>query len=284
MSLVGFSMWRGGSEGSSGTEMEPVLLIAGPMVAAVAVVALPLVTTFMGILWPFVWVKRSLQAGDYERAVRRARLVGWLPVYRSISLFLEGSVLSFAGRWQEAESCIRQNLSRHDSALPTTNSWENLGIVLTGQQRYEEAIRAFEEAIKTDPENGGAYNSLAEVYLMQGIQAERAYHLTQRALDIKTYPGKKVYDRYQIGEMWANQAWALELMGSPAAADHALGRAFRDGEPAFKPTLAGIHFRAGQVMLLREEHSAAQQHFLKAIYIDQQGAYGQRARQAMRLN
>jgi tetratricopeptide (TPR) repeat protein len=154
---------------------------------------------------------------------------------------------------------------------------------LTEQNRYEEAIGNLEKAISLYPKASGAYNYLAEVYLRQGIQPERALELTEQALQRKRESRQERWtNRYRLSEMWANHAWAQALLGRQAEATESLARAFREADRGFKLAMAGLHYRAGQVMILQGNRMTAVEHLSRACQLDPQGNYGRLAAGVLR--
>lgn len=264
-------------------KLSPELKTLGVLLIVVVVAASPLVLIGIIIIAPFYWVKQPIGRANYDKALKRAAWLERLPYYRRhIGSFLLGTVYSFRGDWMDAEYWLRENLERIGDEKPSSNAWENLGLVLLAQQRYTEAVQCFERSIQYDASNGGAYSSLAEVYLYQRINPQRALQLVDRALEIKLRPHSTPVDTYQISEMYAIRAWALQQLGRVAEADEAIFCALHEGDPTFKPTLAGIHHRAGLVMLERGNRTTARQHFEWALEADSVGAHGQRAQAALR--
>ena len=135
-----------------------------------------------------------------------------------------------------------------------------------------------------------AYSHLAEVYLRQGIQSERALELIEQALHLRELALQRKRESrqqrwmncYRLSEMWANRAWALALLGRQAEATESLARAFREADLGFKPAMAGLYYRAGQVMILQGNRNTAVEHLSRACRIDPKGNYGHLAACALR--
>jgi Tfp pilus assembly protein PilF len=243
----------------------------------------------MAVLWgvlrfPFYYVLGALKQGQYDTALRRIRRLKPVMGRNSpTALFIEGTILGYAGRFDEAETILRESLAAGQKnpmlAASQSVALENLGWTLFGQGRADEAIQAFEGAIQIRPEGTDSYNGLAWVYLHQN-RAQRALELTSRAMDNKRK--RMRVDRYVWGEIWANRAWALAQLGRYDEAQDALDRAFRDAERGFKPSLSRLHYCAAQVEQLMGKTDEAVEHLETAQRIDPDGASGKRAGEAIR--
>jgi tetratricopeptide (TPR) repeat protein len=198
-------------------------------------------------------------------------------------LFIHGTVLDFAGRHEEAVRVLRESLEEGQKNTIASQglALENLGYALLHLGRYDEATQAFEASSAIDPKRGGPYSGLAEVLLFQGIRPDRALELAEQARQYKcASASNRALDRYMLGEMWANCAWAQAMLGRYEALE-SLERAFREGDHNFKPVLAGIHYRAAHVFHARGERGAVAEHLGKAVQIDPRGMYGVLAAQAL---
>lgn len=263
-------------------------LVADPLLfALVAIVvssALGLSLLQLAFVAPFWWVFGALRRADYAAALRRVERLRRLQPGSAATGFLQGTVLLFAGRHAEAELCLRECLARGqlDAVVSQAVALEKLGWALVEQGRYAEAIRIFEASLGLKAGRGGPYHGLAEVYLRQGIEPERALELAGRALEYgRQRFGVRAVDRYVVGEMWANQAWALAMLGRHAEAEQALEQAFTRADRGFKPALAGLYYRAGQVTRLRGAGESAADRFRRACQVDPLGSYGQLAARAL---
>ncbi len=243
--------------------------------AGLFLVVLPLLQTA-----PSWWVYRDMARGDYEGALRRLRFLRSLSPRNAGFLFMQGTVLLMAGRYQDSEQLLRESLTegRKGAADVQSVALENLGFVLLEQERYDEARQAFEGSLAIRADRGGPYDGLAQIELRQAREAARALELVERALEYKrrTLMSRNV-DRYVLGEMLADRAWALALLGRHDEARQALDAAFRETDRSFKPMLAGIHYRGGPIARLRGDEAGAREHLERARAIDPHGSYGARA-------
>ncbi len=249
-----------------------------------------LAVTVMGFgiaVLPTLWVFFPVRRADYEGALRRVRRMRRANPKGAMALFLEGTVLDYAGRYAEAEELLRESLIEGQAQVPAESqavALENQGYVYLKQGRYEEAQRAFEGSISIRPEGSGPYSGLAEVYLRQGIEPQRALDLAEKALQRKgaSFLIRYVVDTYRWAEMWGNKAWALALLGDHQRAQQALDQAFRHAPRGFKAEMAMLDFRAAQVARLKGDSARAIALLRQASQLDPEGGAGRLAAEALR--
>ncbi len=265
--------------------------LGNPVVASVLLLGGGLVVLAilpMGVMWvPILWIFIPLRRADYEGALRRVRRMRRTNPKSAMALFMEGTVLDYAGRYSEAEDLLRESLIQGQAQVPAESqavALENQGFVYLKQGRYGEAQRAFEGSIEIRPEGSGPYSGLAEVYLRQGIEPQRALDLTEKALQRKgaSFLIRTVVDNYRWAEIWGNKAWALALLGDHAGAQRALDQAYRHAPRRFKAEMAMLYYRAAQVTRLKGDTARAIGLLRAASQIDPAGGAGRLAAQALR--
>jgi tetratricopeptide (TPR) repeat protein len=235
----------------------------------------------IAILVPYVrrklplWVaKTPLSEGKYDEALRRLTLLKRLHITSPNLLHMTGTVLMFAGRDREAEEVIRQCLARALSPPERGLFLVNLGYVLLGEKRYDEAQQVYEEAIRNRPNGAVAYSSLAEVYLQQGIQPEKALQLVDLGIKFKrASPIQAGVDQHILGYLFANRAWALFLLGRTEEARESLEEARQFGNVQSKPGAAGVHYHIARALLAGGLNDEAARHLRQVKQIDPQGRY-----------
>lgn len=222
-----------------------------------------------------LWLARApLRAGDYQTALRRLGILKRLRLRSPNLLHMTGTVLMFAGQDREAEEVLRHCLSQRLTPPQRGLYLVNLGYVLLGQKRYDEARQAYEEAIRCRPKGAVAYSSLAEVYLQQGIQPERALQLLDQGIRLKEASEQQArIDPHIFGYLFANRAWALFLLDRADEADAALEQAQRYTTVASRPGAAGVHCHIAQALAAGNRESEAMEHFRQACQIEPQGRY-----------
>lgn len=281
--ILSLLVWAGGSllmKATGNFLLTTLLLVGGGFLVAVILPA----SLF---ILPAIWVQLAQRQADYGEALRRvefARRFRPDPFLQAV----HGVVLGEAGRHQEAEQCLRQVLAAPQGKTPQVQSMalDGLGYVLMEQERYEEAIQAFEGAIAILPQVSDPYGGLAELYLRQGVQPQRALELANQALQRKQQSAKSFLVRWlgggEIAALHATQAWALALMERPAEAEQAMAQALSRIDRDDKKTSAALYYRAGQVMRLLDDQAAAVEHLGRARQLDPKGNAGRLAARAMR--
>jgi tetratricopeptide (TPR) repeat protein len=234
----------------------------------------------------------ALKRGDYAAAMKLLNILKYFvvnPINAANLTHFEGAIHMAAGRLAEAEPLL---LESRDVALLEIKGWgkrkkqlahaqkvthyaalSNLGSLYMYQERYQEAIWAQDAAIEVQPERSLPYLGLAEVYLEQGGQAERALLLLDKALEKEQANPKESL----LPIIHAGRAWALAQMGQHKAADAALAQAWQAGDPAHKPRFAGLHITAGQTRLAQGQREQAIEHFQRAQELDPQSWNSQQA-------
>ncbi|MEQ1635578.1 MAG: tetratricopeptide repeat protein [Methylococcales bacterium] len=105
-----------------------------------------------------------------------------------------GIVLQQSGQLAEAEQCYGQALALR----PDAQGYYNLGTTLYGQGKHEEAIVAFREALKLDPQFADAWNALGET-LRDRADMDEAIRCYKQALVVQPTHGRA---KYNLGEFY----------------------------------------------------------------------------------
>ena len=123
--------------------------------------------------------------GDYDRALRRTRWLG-LGFPSSTMLHGDGLVLALAGRPAEAERCYLRALEKMQGGPPARRIrlLACLGFALADLKRYREARQWHEAAIRLGDVTGNTHDGVAETYLLQGAQPQKALDWIERALKV----------------------------------------------------------------------------------------------------
>jgi tetratricopeptide (TPR) repeat protein len=222
---------------------------------------------------------RSLRRGRYMRALRIATVLAWLAPGSARYLRRRGIVLLYAGRLADAEAALRKALAQGARKVDQATTLEYLGRTLTYSGRYDEAVRALDTAIRLRPRHGAASSALAEALIWKNADLERALSLTNRARD---YEGRttKTSGPMGLAEAWAVHAWALAVLRREAISA-AANRARHDGDEAYRPQMAGVHWRLGMAFAAAGKDSVAARNFDKAHRLDPTGLYGSLAAEAL---
>ena len=231
---------------------------------------------------PFWAAYGPLKRGEYDLGLRRLTCVAWFSKSAPVH-FLKGTLLMFAGRSADAEAALRQSLVGETSSMHKSLVLVNIGYTLLGERRYNEAKQALEEAIQLRPAGAVAYSTLAEVYLHQGIEPQKALDLLDKGTKYKRESDRQMsVDLHILGYLYANRAWALVLLGHPSEADDALDEARKYSAVDMKPGAAGVHYRIGRVLLAEKRNPEAAEEFRQARQIDPKGVYAALSEAALR--
>ncbi|HUG94219.1 MAG TPA: tetratricopeptide repeat protein, partial [Planctomycetaceae bacterium] len=102
-----------------------------------------------------LWYRRALDAGPHAAQPH---------------IYL-GGFLARRGRLEEAEDVHRRGTGC--SHGPVDEAWLNLGLVLRAQERFNEALKCFEAALRLDPDYGKAATAAEDVRRVLELMAER---------------------------------------------------------------------------------------------------------------
>lgn len=109
-----------------------------------------------------------------------------------------GAVLQLQGDQKNAEQCYRKALALNADA----QGHYNLGTTLYDQGAHPEAIAAFQEALKLEPQFADAWNNLGETYRDQGEMSEavRCYREALRAEPRHPRANYNLGESYSLGD------------------------------------------------------------------------------------
>src|SRR5579859_858763 len=220
-------------------------------------------------------VYKRLEQADYEAALDRARFENVRFPDTPVTLYNVATVVLFAGRAVEADSLYREcivAMLKTGQLMPIALT--NFGYALLWQNHFEEARKLFEGVAQVYPTQGHAYAGLAEVYLLQGKEPASAFNTTQRFFDDKTLQKRRENKGQLLASLLADAAWAQAMLGRNSDARKTLVLAFDRASKKSRPSLAGLYYRAGQVMRLTGNQDKAVEYFEHSRTIDPQGAYG----------
>jgi tetratricopeptide (TPR) repeat protein len=215
----------------------------------------------------------STLSGDYDGALRKVRWIS-LGIPNVTTLHKEGLLLDSAGRLSEAERRYRQALAMAaGSKYRVERLHACLGNVLMDRGRYDEAEQCFHRAIEAGDVTGSSQASLAELRLVQGVEAEKALEYASQSIELlKRRPGKPV-----AGSLfsYARQAWALGLLGRGEEAREALAQSLSVLEPSALGS-SEQHWLTGMALVAMQQPEEARKHFQLGHDADPRGKYGRR--------
>ncbi len=117
--------------------------------------------------------------------------------------------LERAGQTAAAEAAYRDLLARDPVHQP--GAWNNLGFLLLGQQRLDDAATAFDRALALDPDLAVALVNLASLRLMQG-DLDAGQTLLDRALKVEPNNTSALGNRALVAAQQGDLAEARRLL------------------------------------------------------------------------
>jgi tetratricopeptide (TPR) repeat protein len=132
---------------------------------------------------------------------------------------------------------------------------------------------AYQQAIAAAPDSAEGYVALADVYVRTG-KASEAFATLDRY--VKRSPNDR-FAPYYVGRVAGASGEQLER-GESAL------KQFLAAPPsdAYAPTIAGAHYRLGQIAEKRGAKDAAREHYLAAMKVNPKGQLAKRALEALR--
>jgi len=165
-----------------------------------------------------------------------------------------GILLSGQGRKEEAEESFRKAITANPNYAWAQNS---LGVLLAAQGRKQEAKAAYQKAIELAPTYTLAYNNLG--WLLQGQgEAQEAEATYRKAIELDP---KNAWTLYSLGQLLKERG---ELKEAEAFYRQAI-----DGNPDY----INAHIALGTVLAEKEQKKEAETEFRKAIELDPKNAW-----------
>ena len=242
---------------------------------AVAVAVAVLLFRVRGVL-AVLLSETNMRAGDYEGALRKIRWLS-LGIPNITALHKEGLVLSLAGRPSEAAQRYRKALAMAKGSCYTVERLHAcLGYALMDLGKYEEAEQCFHHAIEAGDITGNSQDGLAELRVVQGVDAVQALAYAGQAIEY----AKRRADQRIPAAYCAHRAWALALLGRGEDAREQLQQALSVPEPKTRSS-ASLHWRIGMLFAIQRAEEA-REHFHIGLEADPRGKYGSRCEQQLR--
>jgi protein O-mannosyl-transferase len=184
-------------------------------------------------------------------------LVGWRHRNRALVIatvllipVLMASTWQQTRHWKNSAILFKHALAVTDTKYPSfVIVHNNLGIALSRQMQFQEAIASFEEAIKLQPNYAEAHNNLASTLSDQGKPKEALLHFKE-ALKLKPH----------YAEAHNNLANTLSKM-----MDFEMAVAHYKEAIRLQPDYSGAHFNLGGALSKQKEFDKAIAHFKEAI-------------------
>lgn len=229
-------------------------------------------------------VIESYRQGDYETALQETEGLKSGFSKSAEYCYFRGSMLFHLGRFEEAESSLREGLPMEENPSQKALVYNTLASLFLQQGRYPEAIAFFENAGRAWPARGANQRGVAEVWLRQKRELQLGLDHARRAVEIDrraTGLTKEAIDS-RLGEDLAVLAWAVaENSGSLSEVESLLTEALPLVGTKTRPTLAEAYYHAGRAYEALKVMGKAVEHFRQAAQLDPQGIWGRLARERL---
>ncbi len=198
-------------------------------------------------------LKKNVNDFEY-RAARRQALEGYLQFIHdhsstARSFFNLGYLYSEMGEIEEAISAYQTALKinpRHSESL------YNLGNLLKGADHEKEALDMYQKAIEVDPRNSNAYLNIGIIYGRKG-QDDKAKEMYHKALQVDPHNAKAYFNLAYMKEKEGNAHEAIDLYSKAIHLD---------------PQNAESYYNLGNVYITLQKTSEAKSAYLKAVEIN----------------
>jgi tetratricopeptide (TPR) repeat protein len=227
-----------------------------------------------GRLAPLMAAHRS---GDYEAVLRFCDLHVLSETREEL---FRGCALYSLRRMNDAESHLRNALTKNPEPVLQALILDQLGMVLIEQGRNDDAVRCFQQSEKLDPQRGTAFQCEAVVYLRGEYQPEKALELAREAVE-RTRKQSSELQAVSLSTSLAALGWALAVNGRADDARESVRQALEQAQPDSVPSVAEDYYLAGRAMLAAGDPDTASQYLRKVADVDKKGNFGYLARQQL---
>lgn len=126
--------------------------------------------------------RKFYQKGQYQDAVKKYRVTQKLAP-KEIDLSDEiGQALYKADEYDQAEKLYNMSSSKKGSAIQKAKTYHNLGNAKMKQKKYEEAVEAYKEALRNNPDDEETrYNLSQAMHKQQSQQKNQAKNQEQKS-------------------------------------------------------------------------------------------------------
>jgi hypothetical protein len=225
------------------------------------------------------WVLKKQNAGRYEEAVQRIRFLRAKLGISSLYVY-EANAYRLSGRYDAAEKVLYTALMqpRFHNDESASKLLEALARLRLEQERFAESLYFAEKAHELNPKATAHILLAAEVYLRARVKLDRVWQLLAivQSKDSLTKEDKS-QDNY-------TEALAQALSGEYKWAQELLKRALAKADKSYKPGIAAIYFRAGQIADMQGDNEGAIEYYRRAQFADPFGTTGTKAARILRFS
>lgn len=159
----------------------------------------------------------------------------------------------------------QQNASNAATDIDAAIELNHQGVALYNQGKYDEAIQAYDKAIRLDPQNAGAWYNKGIVLYEQGKYNE-AINASDKAIECIKLNPILYAGRPLAAEVWTNKGVALKRQGKYDEAIQALDKAIE-----LNPNSASDWHKKGMALQALNRTSEADAVFAKANELGYKG-------------
>jgi tetratricopeptide (TPR) repeat protein len=231
---------------------------------------------------------RTMKTIDIQKDPKKTPLYVMALVGRSISFFSSKDYDNAIKDFENAINICQKDRSLKNNPLLRTLLWNNKGVALTQQDKYDEAVQAYDRAVEINPQYADAWNNKGIALLLQG-KYDEAVQAYDNAIEInpqfaQAWNNKGVaftqQDKYdealqaydqaidtnpQFAKAWNNKGLASYSQGKYDEAVQAYNQAIE-----INPQFAKAWNNKGLALLLQGKYDEAVQAFDRAIEINPQ--------------
>jgi sugar lactone lactonase YvrE/tetratricopeptide (TPR) repeat protein len=226
-----------------------------------------------------IWLNRKFKAGKYEEAIQRTRYIRAKISERGLYI-QEAASYRLSGKYDAAEKVLYAALMqpRFYADESASKLLEALARLRLEQERFAESLYFAEKAHELNPKATSHILLAAEVYLRARVKLDRVWQLLA-IVQAKTELTKedKIQDNY-------TEALAQALVGEYKWAQELLKRALTKADKSYKPGIAAIYFRAGQIADMQGDNEGAIEYYRRAQFADPFGTTGTKASRILRFS
>ncbi|MFN8373142.1 MAG: hypothetical protein U0694_09750 [Anaerolineae bacterium] len=223
------------------------------------------------------WTLAPYFVGDYPATLKRMRFTRRVQPQVVRYITLEGAVLGAMGRFDEATRLhyavmIHPNVDLVTLALAVGE----LAGIYQERDQFAEALKLVETAVQIAPDVWVLYLAVADWYLMQFSDGERALELAEFALELINVPGNKP-TRFGFGLAYLRVAQAAALAERPSRLNVALEKAIEYTDLKQSVEAARLEYYQGYINHAQHDAASARQHYQRVLELDPHGTYGRNA-------
>jgi tetratricopeptide (TPR) repeat protein len=230
--------------------------------------------------------------GDYAAALEATETLRKSVEPRQYWFFRGGFLLQL-GRFDEAESSLKEAAALRQAAKFSTLCNQTLGELKIEQRCYDEAVKYFEASLRDWPGNGPSHRGIAESFLRRAYRPAEALDWAKLAVQedraivnerIRSGGPKfqalsELSHNLNLGESLATLAWAVAAsVQDRKQVDALTGEAvgLTQGKAVSSSSL--VHFHVGLAYAALGDRSLSEHHWNEAARLDLQGRWGRAAR------